>query len=345
MSYKILIVSPFPPLLGGVSVSSERLYNNLKEDGYDVEKYNIIKFGHNPLLKMITFLWIPFFIFFRKKYDIIHFHIPSKARKIYIAFFKPIYKGAKVIFTLHGDVTNLIKDKRTIWALGKADKIVCVQPGDSTKLPPCIIEKSKDIPAFIMPKNVKESDIPQDILAFVKDNSAPLLLFYGSIRLKEPLYDLYGIEDTLDLCDYLEYHKLNFKMLMLITYDCNNSEEAKFMKKIEIAVSSKKNIILVKSPNFPIIPIYQYTKIYLRPTKTDGDSLAVREAIQMNCTTVASANAIRPKEVITYLNQEEFKSIVAELINNPKAKVKQEQPDYYKSLKELYNETATHQIL
>ena len=182
-------------------------------------------------------------------------------------------------------------------------------------------------------------------ISFVKDNSAPLLLFYGSIRLKEPLYDLYGIEDTLDLCDYLESHKLNFKMLMLITYDCNNSEEAKFMKKIEDAVSSKKNIMLMKSPNFPIIPIYKYTKIYLRPTKTDGDSLAVREAIQMNCTTVASANAIRPKEVITYSNQEEFKSIVAELINAPKTDKKQEQPDYYKSIKELYDETATHQIL
>ena len=81
---RILIVSPFPPLLGGVSVSSERLYNNLKEDGYDVEKYNIIKFGHNPLMKILAFLWIPFYIFFRKRYDIIHFHIPSKARKIYV---------------------------------------------------------------------------------------------------------------------------------------------------------------------------------------------------------------------------------------------------------------------
>ena len=342
MSHRILIVSPFPPLLGGVSVSSERLYNNLKEDGYDVEKYNIIKFGHNPLLKIIVFLWIPFFILLKKKYDIIHFHVPSKARKIYVAFFKPLYKGAKVVFTLHGDITNLINDKKTVWALSKADKIICVQPGDSAKLPQCLIENSKDIPAFIMPKNIMECEIPQDVLSFVKENASPLLLFYGSIRLKEPLYDLYGIEDTLDLCNYLGSHKLNFRMLMLITYDCNNSEEAKFMKKIEDAVSSKKNIMLVKSPKFPIIPIYKYTRIYLRPTKTDGDSLAVREAIQMNCTTVASSKAIRPKEVITYSSQEEFKSIVAELINAPKTNKKQEQPDYYKSIKELYDETATN---
>lgn len=345
MSYRILIVSPFPPLLGGVSVSSERLYNNLKEDGYDVEKYNIIKFGHNPLLKIITFLWIPFFILFRKEYDIIHFHVPSKARKIYVAFFMPFYKRAKVIFTLHGDVTNLISDKKTLWALGKADKIICVQKGDTAKLPHELMGKSKDIPAFIMPKNVTECDIPQDILSFAKDNSAPLLLFYGSIRLKGALYDLYGIEDVLELCAHLESHKVNFRMLMLITYNSNDTEELNFMKKIVDAVSCKKNIMLVKSPKFSIIPIYKYTRIYLRPTKTDGDSLAVREAILMNCTTIASNNAVRPKEVITYSNMEEFCSIVVDTIKTPVISETSEQLDYYNQIKDLYNETSTHKII
>ena len=37
---RILIVSPMPPRIGGVSVSSGRLYDNLKADGYVVEVYN-----------------------------------------------------------------------------------------------------------------------------------------------------------------------------------------------------------------------------------------------------------------------------------------------------------------
>lgn len=339
---RLLIVSPFPPLLGGVSVSSERLYNKLKEDGYDVEKYNIIKFGHNPLLKIITFLWIPFFILFRKKYDIIHFHVPSKVRKIYVAFFKPLYKGAKVIFTLHGDVTNLIKDKRTVWALGKADRIICVQNGDTAKLPIELKDRSKDIPAFIMPKNVKESDIPQDVLTFVKEQSAPLILFYGAIRLKQPLYDLYGIDTALDLCDRLETQKINYRMLMLITYNNNDTDEVKFMDNIVKRLDGKENVMLVKSPKFPIIPIYQYTQVYIRPTKTDGDSLAVREAVQMKCITIASNNAVRPKEVITYSNMEEFYSIVVDAIKAPVINETSEQPDYYNQIKDLYNETSTH---
>lgn len=43
---KILLVSPFPPKLGGVSVSSERLYDNLINDGYEVIRYNI-RFNSN----------------------------------------------------------------------------------------------------------------------------------------------------------------------------------------------------------------------------------------------------------------------------------------------------------
>ena len=339
---RILIVSPFPPLLGGVSVSSERLYNNLKEDGYDVEKYNIIKFGHNPLMKILVFLWIPFYIFFRKRYDIIHFHIPSKARKIYVAFLKPLYKGAKIVFTLHGDVTNLIGDKKTLWALGKADKIICVQKGDTAKLPTQLMVKSKDIPAFIMPKNVTESDIPQDVLAFVKDQSAPLILFYGSIRLKQPLYDLYGIETTLDLCDYLESQKISYRMLLLITYNSNDAGEAKFMENVIRRLDNREHIMLVKTPNFPLIPIYQYSQVYIRPTKTDGDSLAVREAIQMSCTTIASKSAVRPKEVITYSNNDEFNSLVAAAIKKPSINNTSEQPNYYNQIKDLYNETTAH---
>lgn len=342
MSLRILIVSPFPPLLGGVSVSSERLYNNLEQDGYDVDKYNIIKYGHNPILKILTFIWVPFYILFSRRYDIIHFHVPSKARKIYVAFFKTFYKGARMIFTLHGDVTNLIKDKKTLWALSKADSIICVQPGDTEKLPHPLNEKSKDIPAFIMPKNITEEGVPEYILSFVKNNTAPLMLFYGSIRLQQPLYDLYGINDTLELCDYLETRGIHYKLLMLITYNSNDIEQRKFMEDIVKRIGNKKNIMLVKSPDFGIIPLYNYAKLYLRPTKTDGDSLAVREAIQMSCTTVASDKAIRPKEVITYTSIDELKSTVANLIERP-SKIRTESlPDYYVKIKELYHEITTH---
>lgn len=342
MSLRILIVSPFPPSIGGVSVSSERLFNNLIEEGFDVEKYNIIKYGHHPFLKIIVFFLIPFYIFFRKKYDIIHFHVPSKLRKIYVALFSPLYKSAKLIFTLHGDVKGLINDKLTVWALNKADGIICVQPGDSQKMPISLRKKSRDIPAFIMPQKITEHDIPKDILTFVKKKDSPLLLFYGAIKLQQPFYDLYGIEDLLKLFDFLATENIEFKSLMLVTYKKDDTESLSFLQRVEEFVKQKNNIKLVKSPNFSMLPLFKYADIYVRPTKTDGDSLAVRESLQMNCAVVASNCSVRPTEVLTYTTIDEFKRITAELIRNPKLCSMNPSTNYYEEIKSLYYEIATN---
>ena len=131
-------------------------------------------------------------------------------------------------------------------------------------------------------------------------------------------------------------------MLLLITYNSNDAGEAKFMEDVVGRLNNREHIMLVKSPYFPLIPIYQYTQVYIRPTKTDGDSLAVREAIQMNCTTIASKSAVRPLDAITYSSNEEFNSLVATAVKKSSINNTSEQPNYYNQIKDLYNETTTH---
>ena len=60
---RILIISPMPPLIGGVAISSGRLFDNLKADGYDVDSYNIRpnnKIFNSPVGLVLRFLWIHF---------------------------------------------------------------------------------------------------------------------------------------------------------------------------------------------------------------------------------------------------------------------------------------------
>ena len=184
---KILIISPFPPQIGGVSISSERLLQNLIADGFDVDYYRI-KFKNNRYNKKILltfkFFFIPFYILFNKKFDIIHLHVPATYRKVYISLTKKLFfKGAKTIFTLHGDVSNLLNSKLALWALSKADKIICVQKGDSQRLPAYLQKISIDIPAFILPKSINDDSIPQNVLHFCIEEDKPLIVFYGAIKL------------------------------------------------------------------------------------------------------------------------------------------------------------------
>ena len=338
MKPRILIVSPFPPIIGGISVSSERLFRNLSDDEYEVDSYNILKFGHNKYWKFFIFLLIPFYILFHKKYDIIHFHVPSRIRKLYVVFFKSWYKGAKVVFTLHGDVTNLIHDKMTIWALNKADKIICVKNGDSNKMPLQIKEKSCDIPAYIRPKNISHINTPSAVLEFINKGGDPLLVFYGRIHLAQDLFDLYGIEDVLNLCDYLDSIELKYRLLLLIDYNNTNPLEVAEIQEISNKIINKQQMLLISPPNFSLMPVFKQANIYIRPTKTDGDSLAVREALSMGCAVVASDVAIRPRGAFVYSTMDEFKSLVVKLISSP-MKINQDfQQDNYSLIKNLYHE-------
>lgn len=333
---RILIVSPMPPLIGGVAISSGRLLDNLKMDGYDVDSYNIRlsdRFFNSPIGVIIRFLWLPFYILFHKKYDIIHCHVSGTYRKIFISMIKPFcFKGAKLIYTLHGNVKPLL-NKKAIIAMSKADRLICVQKGDTAILPEILKPKSTDIPAFIMPMMVTEESVPTYILKFAKSKKFPLVLFYGSVVINNQFNDLYGINDTVDMFNYLKYKQLNIQMLMLITYK-NNDENKSFIAKVKERIKDESNILLIENEKMPMLPLFKYADLYIRPTKSDGDSLAVREALYMHCPVVASDNAVRPAGTTVYSSKDEFFKLVEDCIFHTQKVIKQE--NYYKQIKNIY---------
>jgi len=337
---KILIISPFPPQIGGVSISSERLLQNLIADGFDVDYYRI-KFKNNRYNKKILltfkFFFIPFYILFNKKFDIIHLHVPATYRKVYISLTKKLFfKGAKTIFTLHGDVGNLLNSKLALWALSKADKIICVQKGDSQRLPIQLQQKSIDIPAFILPLNIDEKEVPNEVLNFCKINNKPLIVFYGAVKLSG-LFDLYGISDIFKLYNNLQEHNCYAKLLLLITVNKKDKSQVTFLQNQIDTIKNNYDIMIIQSPNFSLMPILKYTNIYIRPTKTDGDSLAVREAMAMGCTVIASNNAKRPNGVVTYSEDTELFPLVKTYLNitHKKSSV---QENYYQKILNVYED-------
>ncbi len=325
-----------PPLVGGVAISSGRLYDNLKEEGWNVEYYNIKPAGKWWQSKpgiVLRFSLIPFWILFRKRYDIIHCHVPGTIRKLYLSLMKSwCFKGADLIYTLHGDVTNLL-NKWALYAMSKADRIICVQPGDSKKLPGSLREKSVDIPAFIIPKTITESNIPEVILRFVKKNDAPLILFYGGVVLNAQYHDLYGVEDMVNLYFYLKESGVDVRLLMLVNYS-KRGENICFMEQIRRRIQGEARVMMVENARIPMLPLFRYADVYVRPSKTDGDSLAVREALSLGCPVVASGSAVRPQGTFVYADSQELRAFTLRCLNEY-VKI-EKQPDFYEQIKCIY---------
>jgi|GEM_PF-4566412 len=333
---RILIISPMPPLIGGVAISSGRLFDNLKVDGYDVDSYNIKpegKFYATSIGIIFRFFLIPFYILFHEKYDIIHCHVAGTYRKLYISLAKPLFfKGAKLIFTLHGDVRPLL-DGLTVFAMCKADRLICVQKGDSAVLPNKLNDRSVDIPAFIMPAKVTEESVPTDILNFVKNKKYPLILFYGGVVFNEQYNDLYGINDVVDMYMSLRAKHIIVQMLMLVSFK-NNADEV-YLNKVKDRLRGDKNILLVVNGGVDMLPLFKYADLYVRPTKTDGDSLAVREALYMRCPVVASDKAVRPEGVAVYTSSKNFLDLSEKYIMG-KVEVSEQGKNFYNQIKEVY---------
>lgn len=318
---RILLISPMPPLVGGVSVSSWRLFLRLKADGYDVSYYNL-KFANSrynyPFFLILRMLWIPFYICMHRRYDVVHCHVSGVLRKFYLSLMRPLYKGAKLIYTLHGDVENLIENTFCIWALNRADRIICVQEGDSRKLPLKVVKKAIDIPAFIMPVLDEAPDIPLGVREFIAKDNKPLILFNGALVFSERYSDLYGFGDALDAYFLLKKRGFSIKLLMVVNGGCSSEIQCDFLKNLKCKVRGEKDVLIIDG-GFSFWPLFSQGTLYLRPTKTDGDSLSVRESLALGCPVVASDSAIRPDAVHVFSlgNIEDLSEKIIQILRSP----------------------------
>ena len=195
---------------------------------------------------------------------------------------------------------------------------------------------SLDNPAFILPARINLDGLPQKVLDFVYRNDSKLIIYYGSVRLDSDFPDLYGIEEMIELYNKLVKEHIPMRMLAFINYNESNSKEKSFLDAQLNKISDSNNILCVRNNKTSIIGLYQYADIYFRPTKTDGDSLAVREALALGCTVVASDKAIRPNGTIVYSDKEDMFFKVRNRILSKDKRERNIDNTFYRKIVELY---------
>lgn len=305
---RILLVSPLPPAMGGISVSSDRLAQNLRADGYRVDTYNLQKKVRNRLLRTLWLLantlWLPWRVLLSPRYDIIHLHVSSYWRRVYLWATQLCFRGAPVVVTIHGDATHYTRRTAasTVLRLGKA--IICVRPGDAEKMPPSVRSRCVEIPAFMLPPNIDNLRIPIAVEGFLQkaaENDLPVLLINGMAIVDGQYPDLYGFADFADALKILDSQKQPYAALIIFNDMAFSARQKEFVQKTIEPLENRQNIMVVRSSQFSLLPIFKRNNVvYVRPTKTDGDSLSVREALALGTPVVASDVAQRPDNTIIY---------------------------------------------
>lgn len=311
---RILLVSPFPPYIGGVSVSVQRLFEHLRREGYQVERFNTQvknrKYNTRPA-KFIRYLGLPVYLLFRKRFDVIHFHVSGIIPKLYVSLWKHLFsKKTKFIITVHGQIRNAFRSKLGYYSLKGFDRIILVKRGDKNKVPVALAPKTVEIPAFIPPVIEKEykAAFPEGLESFLNRRSFKMLL-NGFIIVNDQFNDLYGFRDAIELLGSLKDSGRNADLILIVLGSTMSRESGTYLKSLKTLVKSKnleKNVHWIEGATMELWPLLRKVNVLLRPTKTDGDALSVRESLFLNIPVITSNVVPRPAGSLVYkLNSSE----------------------------------------
>lgn len=305
---RILLVSPLPPYIGGVSVSVQRLYEHLKNEGYEVDTFNtqLINRRFNfRSLKFLRYMALPLSLMLQKRYDVIHFHVSHIFPKLYVSIWRSFFsKKTRFIITIHGQVSNAFNSRIGYQALKGFDRIICVKEGDRKKLPQKLMSRISEIPAFIPPvtSNGTPDDMPSGLKKFLERKTFKLLL-NGFIILNEKYHDLYGFKDAISLMRQLKANGIEADLILIVLGDGRRKETDEYLQSLKNLVRSsgiEDNVCWIEGVKMELWPLLRKVNVLLRPTKSDGDALSVRESLFLRVPVIASDAVPRPTGTIVY---------------------------------------------
>ncbi len=303
--YPIILIGPYPPLIGGVSTHLFRALPLLIKDGYRASVISVKRTdSKDPSVSYIPALLLPFYLFVQPK-SIVHFHVDSLSHLLLSAMLKLRHK---TFLTVHNNRYPTTMESgsfvtRLKWkCLATFTRIICVNSDTQTYLAHKLTNIFKDVvPAFLPPTDIDEDSIKEikkwgSQFKYVLSGYAYRLSFYED-------EDLYGIDMMIALVNRMVSEQINVGLILLI-----NLEEDAYLEKLKreiVRLNLQDNINLVDiNQGIDAVALWKYSDVYLRPTNTDGNSISVMEALHMGTTVVASDCVERPEGCVLFKNRD-----------------------------------------
>jgi len=322
---KIIILGPYPPPLGGVSVHIARVQKKFQKQGNEVIIFDTTtELRYKSLVRYIYKL-----VSFITKYkpDYIYFHTLYLDKSIY-EMFALTWLQKKLKFNLvlvEHDCRHIYKRFRIFkWLLNKCMQRVqhLIVIGSKTECSyqdnAIFIPKNYSVEAaFLPPETTKEVKLlesyPAELFYFIEQhqiiigmNAFQCVLIDGK--------DLYGLKMTIELIGHLKNENLSVGLVLVIS---KIGDEIYFNKLQEhIEFHGIRNNVFILGGDTLLWPLFKLMNLFVRPTFSDGESVSVQEALYFNIPVVASDVCIRPKKVVLFEsgNQKSFNENVKKVL-------------------------------
>lgn len=297
----ILVVGPYPPPLGGVSVYLQRLMRL-------TNKPRIIDTSNKGGLKFFKLFWVLLF----GSHNVVHVHVLT-IKILGIVFLVKFFKSFEVMLTDHN--SRIFKDKSKFeiallkYFLAESEYMVVV--GSHIKknyvlqgikrehqeiivcnsfLPPCEDEEGKILETY-----------PDRYFDFLKSHKIVVSANAYKLVLKDGV-DLYGVDMCIDLLKKL---KKDFTGIGLVVFLADCSYNLVYQDKLHSLIREfnlERDVIFVTGQK-ELWPSFKKADLMVRPTYTDGFGVSIAEAIHFGCPALASDVCERASGTILFSNR------------------------------------------
>lgn len=298
MPQPILIIGKLPPPIGGVTIHVQRLLEHLKQHQIAYCFYDLNDFSVRTFIQAI------------KNHQVIHLHCSSPYLRLLFVLLCRMWKRASLM-TVHGDVGRFshVKNLCDLYAIKYATYPIVINQHSYQKAVP-LNQQTRFISAYLPMLNIPSGDTglfkKMEELKGRTNYICCTNAFHYSLDKKGT--EIYGIGS---LVTFFRRHP----EWGLIISDPSGSYE----RRLAGLVKESRNILIINRPHV-FLNVLQQADCFIRYTSTDGDSLSIHEARDLNVPVIATNVVDRPDDVrlVTRDDFEELEQAIHELLTVPR---------------------------
>ncbi|MBK8274815.1 MAG: glycosyltransferase [Nitrospira sp.] len=303
--YKVVIAGGYPPPFGGISVHIQRLASILSTY-YDVKVldfYGKPVAAHMPqqgieLIRIRGNILTHLVYAIRQLcsgHGIVHLHVSAGNNLLRILCFLIAKNSKKLVFTIHsGSFATRLSEQGVLtrsflrWMLQWFDRIIVVNPQQQEALKSLGVLPSKVviIPAYLKASGEYSQGIAKRIAEMRSRNH--LMLISSGFGL--PHYGYHVILQALSTA--FQDKKVALILALYNTYDRAYLNE---LARLAAILKHVEYVVLEDSQPEEFNYVLSQCDMYIRATTVDGDSVAVREALQHGLNVICSDCVARPE--------------------------------------------------
>jgi glycosyltransferase involved in cell wall biosynthesis len=302
----VLLVGPWPPPRGGVSVHLAGLAEQLESDGLTVGVLNhfssteeprvIAGLSRNPIRYLTEIR--------RLSPAVLHYHHSRFSTLLATAAARRSSPGTWIVSFHSHRVERHLRSRvpfvrlLTRWAIGRFDEVVAVSQAIGRSITaetdrPVIVS-----PAYLPPSSVAGSEVPA--------SASRVLIAAASKVAPSSRRDTYRLDLVTDVFIALAPHHPDLRLELFLAREPVGRRARAYLdglrSRLERAHLPGRVSIHVGAS---LADAFHPRSVYLRPTRTDGDAVSIREALDRGVPVIASDVVSRPAGVQTLPGDDE----------------------------------------